>query len=117
MTSMLAFCCGTSSSKDPVEVPAGGVVVAPKAFAIKPEAGASLVGVIRSRTGGLGWLTFGRNLTRLLPNILVAGDFDAALVGWQGVAGSHRALRASDTPWLFIDRGPPVYSSILGRLQ
>ncbi len=81
------------------------------------DAGASLIEIERSRTGGMGWLTFGRSLKRTLPDILAAGDFDVALVGWQGIAGSHKALRASNTPWLLVDRGPPVFSSILGRLQ
>ena len=87
------------------------------AASVVEKVGAGFVGVNRSRTGGFGWITFGRSLKRTLPATLAAGDFDVALVGWQGVAGSHKALRASATPWLLVDRGPPVFSSMLGRLQ
>lgn len=77
----------------------------------------SFVGVSRSNKAGLGWLTFGRSLSLTLPKVLADGEFDVALVGWQGVAGSHKALRSAGTPWLLVDRSPPVFRSLAGRLQ
>ena len=77
----------------------------------------SFFGVSRSTKPGLGWLSFGRSLKAELPHILSQGKFDVALVEWQGVAGSHRAIRSSGVPWLVVDRSPPVYRNLAGRLQ
>lgn len=73
--------------------------------------------VKRSHKPGLGWLTFGNDLKKTLPNILNSGDFDVALVEWQAVAGSLKALVKSNVPWLIVDRSPPVFRSLIGRLQ
>ena len=79
--------------------------------------GHSFFGVKRSHKPGLGWLTFGRDLKNKLPDIVNNGDFDVALVEWQAVAGSHKALVKSNVPWLIVDRSPPVFRSLSGRLQ
>jgi glycosyltransferase involved in cell wall biosynthesis len=79
--------------------------------------GHSFFGVKRSHKPGLGWLTFGRDLKKKLPAIVNDGDFDVALVEWQAVAGSHKVLVQSNVPWLIVDRSPPVFRSLAGRLQ
>jgi glycosyltransferase involved in cell wall biosynthesis len=79
--------------------------------------GNTFFGVKRSRKPGLGWLTFGRDLKKNMPTIVNQGDFDVALVEWQAVAGSHKALVQSNIPWLIVDRSPPVFRSFAGRLQ
>ncbi len=73
--------------------------------------------VKRSRKPGLGWLTFGRHLKKMLPNVVKGGSFDVALVEWQAVAGSHKALTKFKIPWLIVDRSPPVFRSLAGQLQ
>jgi glycosyltransferase involved in cell wall biosynthesis len=80
-------------------------------------AGHSFIGVSRSTKPGMGWLTFGRSLKRELPKVLATGQFDVALIEWQAVAGSHKSIRESGVPWLVVDRSPPVYRSLAGRLQ
>lgn len=77
----------------------------------------SLIAVQRSRKSGLGWLTFTRSLKKKLPKVLGSESFDVALVEWQAVAGCHRALNQAGIPWLLVDRSPPVFRTIFGRLQ
>jgi glycosyltransferase involved in cell wall biosynthesis len=73
--------------------------------------------VHRTSKPGFGWLTFGSNLKKMLPGVVNDGDFDVALVEWQAVAGSHKVLTQFNIPWLIVDRSPPVFRSIAGRLQ
>jgi len=73
--------------------------------------------VKRSPKPGLGWLTFAKSLKGQLPDVLNGQDFDVALVEWQAVAGSHKALTQANIPWLLVDRSPPVFRSLVGRLQ
>lgn len=80
-------------------------------------AGHSFIGVSRSKKPGFGWLSFGRSLKSKLPQILGMEKFDVALIEWQAVAGSHGATRNSGVPWLVVDRSPPVYRNLAGRLQ
>ena len=80
-------------------------------------AGCRFIGVTRSKKSGLGWLTFGSSLKRTLPTLLKENDFDVALVEWQAVAGAISSLKYAETPWLIVDRSPPVFNSLIGRLQ
>lgn len=75
------------------------------------------VGVERSTKSGLGWITFGKSLKQTIPLILRDNVIDVALVEWQAVAGSHKALSRANIPWLIVDRSPPVFRSLAGRLQ
>jgi len=81
------------------------------------EDGPFLVDVKRSKRPGLGWITFGKSLKSTLPLVLRDNDIEVALVEWQAVAGSYRALNKAGIPWLIVDRSPPVFRSLTGRLQ
>ncbi len=79
--------------------------------------GRHYVDVKRSTRPGLGWITFAKSLKSTLPSVLRDNDIDVALVEWQAVAGSYRALNKAAIPWLIVDRSPPVFRSLTGRLQ
>ena len=81
------------------------------------ESGHMFHAVKRSRKPGLGSFTFTRSLKRMLPPLFSVAKFDVALVEWQCVSGSHRALDQVGIPWLIVDRSPPVFTSLIGRLQ
>jgi glycosyltransferase involved in cell wall biosynthesis len=95
-------------------------IVAPEgdgAEAIAKAGGITFVGVKRSKKAGFGWLTFGSSLKRTMPSLLNDGGFDVALVEWQAVAGTISSMKNAGTPWLIVDRSPPVFRSLAGRLQ
>lgn len=77
--------------------------------------GHNFIGVKRSKKAGLGWLTFGKSVKQKLPQVI--DQFDVALVDWQAVAGASKPLNNHKIPWLVVDRSPPVFNSIIGRLQ
>lgn len=87
------------------------------AISVLRESGHTHIPANRSRRTGLGWLTFSRSLKRSLPKAMLDSRFDAALVEWQAVAGCYKALERGGVPWLLVDRSPPVFRSIAGRLQ
>ena len=96
----------------------GVTIVAPKgSMSQQSSSKHTFFEVQRSSKPGLGWLTFGSNLKKMVPGAVNDGDFDGALVEWQAVAGSHKALTQFNIPWLIVDRSPPVFRSIAGRLQ
>ena len=79
--------------------------------------GHSFIGVKRSKITGLGWMTFGSSLKRIIPKLVKNNQFDVALIEWQAVSGSISSLKKIGIPWLLVDRSPPVFRSIAGRLQ
>ena len=81
------------------------------------NSGHLFVGVDRSRKPGLGWFTFGRSLRKSLPKIISVDTYDVALIEWQAVAGSHATINRAGIPWLIVDRSPPVFHSLIGKLQ
>ncbi len=95
-------------------------IVAPEgdgAEAIVMNEGHTFIGVKRSKKVGLGWVTFGSSLKRIMPSILDENQFDVALIEWQGVAGTIPSLKNTGIPWLIVDRSPPVFRTLTGRLQ
>lgn len=81
------------------------------------KSGHACVWVTRSRQPGLGWFTFGYAVRKALPSLLEKGGFDVALVDWQAVAGSKKALSDRKIPWLLLDRSPPVFKSLIAKMQ
>ena len=52
-----------------------------------------------------------------MPSVVENNQFDIALVEWQAVSGAIKSLNRAGIPWLIVDRSPPVFRSLAGRLQ
>lgn len=66
---------------------------------------------------GLKSISFDRQVKKKLPQILAEHFIDVAICSWRGVLGAANCLDSANIPWILIDRGPPAYSGILGKLQ
>ena len=73
--------------------------------------------VERNRRVGFQSVSLERNLRRRLPAIIEQVRPAAAIVEWAAVRGAASALATAGVPWVALDRSPPVFSSLLGRLQ
>lgn len=85
--------------------------------ALLEEQGLSSELVTRSTRAGFQSLSLERDLRRRLPGILADLKPDAAIVEWATVRGAQRAVRAAGVPWVVLDRSPPVFDHLIGRLQ
>ena len=66
---------------------------------------------------GLKSFSFDRQVKKLLPQIIEKNNIEIAICSWRGIMGAAKALKSANIPWFLIDRGPPVDSGILSKLQ
>ena len=84
---------------------------------VKSEGHGFISGIKISKIPGLKSLTFERALRKQLPRILQDTRPDVAVCDWRGARGAWQGLERYGIGWAMVDRGPPAYRSILGRLQ
>ncbi len=84
---------------------------------VKSEGHGFVPGIKISKILGLKSLSFERCLSKSLPEILSKLQPDIAVCDWRGARGAWKPLEKARIPWSMVDRGPPAYRTILGRLQ
>lgn len=70
-----------------------------------------------SKIRGLKSFSFDKQVKKLLPQIIEKNGIEIVICSWRGIMGAAKTLKSSQIPWFLIDRGPPVNSGILSKLQ
>ena len=79
--------------------------------------GLEIIRLKPSSIPGLKSISFDKQVAKRLPEIIKERSFDVAICSWRGALGAIKPLGIANIPWVLMDRGPPAYSGMLGRLQ
>jgi len=69
------------------------------------------------RIKGLETLSGGYFLNRKLKKSEIVKDCDVILIDWRFVANVNKIVNKLKIPWYIIDRGPPVYDTLLTKIH